>query len=70
VASSGSPPKYSSSTSRNTGSSGAAVMNSVIDERSFIASTSPKIAAAGFPSMAASIRAHSTKRGPSTGCAT
>ena len=37
--SSSSPPKYWSRTARNTGSSGAAAANRVIDDRSFCAST-------------------------------
>jgi hypothetical protein len=63
------PSKNLSSTWRKAGSSGAAVMNSVMDERSFIASTPPKMSAADLPSAPASIRAHSCRRGPSTGCA-
>ena len=51
----------------NTGSSGATAANSVIDERSFIASTGPKISSAVLPSVRATMLAHSVSRGPSTG---
>jgi len=37
-------------------------------ERSFIASTPPNMSVADFPSVRATIRAHSSSRGPSTGC--
>jgi hypothetical protein len=56
-------------TARNAGSSGAPAANSVMDERSFIASTPPKMSVADRPSVPASMRAHSASRGPSTGCA-
>ncbi len=67
MASSGSLSKYLVSTVRNAGRSVAAA-NSVIDERSFIASTLPKMSVAVFPSVPATIRAHTSRRGPSTGC--
>jgi subtilase family serine protease len=66
VASSGAPSKYLASTRANAFSSGAAAMNSVMDERSFIASTAPKMSAALFPSVSATIVAHSMSRGPRT----
>ena len=47
----------------------SAAANSVIDERSFMASTGPKIRSAGLPSVSATTRAHSRSRGPSTGWA-
>jgi uncharacterized membrane protein YbhN (UPF0104 family) len=50
VASSANPSKYASSTCRNTGLAGSAWANSVIDERSFIASTAPKMSCAVRPS--------------------
>lgn len=68
MASSGTPPKYFASTAPNTGSAGPAAANSVIDERSFIASIPPKMSAAVLPSVSATTRAHSASRGPSTGC--
>ena len=49
VAASGCPPKYWSRIWRNTGSPGAARANSVMDEHSFSASTSPKICSAVRP---------------------
>ena len=69
MASSGSPSKYLPMTVPNAGTPGAAVANSVMDERSFIASTSPKTSVADRPWVPISIRAHSSMRGPSTGCA-
>ena len=65
----GVPSKYCSRTWRNTGSPGAACMNSVMDERSFSASTSPKICSAVRPRRPARMAAHSVSRGPRTGCA-
>ena len=56
------------STSWNPDSSGAAFANSVIDERSFLASTEPKICSAVSPLSCVRMRAHSTRRGPSTEC--
>ena len=67
VASSRTPPKCFASTSANTRSCGAAAANSVIDERSFIASTGPKMSSAVLSSVPATMRAHSVSRGPSTG---
>ena len=67
MASSGTPPKCFASTSANTRSSGAAAANSVIDERSFIASTGPKMSSAVLSPVLATMRAHSVSRGPSTG---
>jgi MFS family permease len=69
VAGSGSPPKYWSRTWRNTGSPGAARMNSVIDERSFSASTPPRICSAVRPPRPARMAAHSVSRAPRTGWA-
>lgn len=65
------PLKYFASTSWKTLSPGssAAAANSVMDERSFMASTGPKIRSADLPSVSATMRAHSRSRGPSTGCA-
>ena len=40
-----------------------------MDERSFTASTGPKICSAVLPSVPATMRAHSRSRGPSTGWA-
>jgi hypothetical protein len=68
VAVSGSPPKNLPSTSPNTGSSGAAVMNSVMDERSLSASTPPKMSCAVL-FVPATMAAHSLSRGPSSGWA-
>ena len=68
VAGSGTPPKYWSRTWRKTGSPGAARMNSVMQERSFCASRSPKICAAERPCWPARMVAHSVSRVPRTGC--
>ena len=46
-----------------------AAANSVIDERSFMASTGPKIRSADLPSVSATMPAHSRSRGPSIGWA-
>jgi len=40
-----------------------------MDERSFMASTGPKMRSADLPSVSATMPAHSRSRGPSTGCA-
>ena len=48
--------------------SGAARANSVIDERSFMASMTPRTAPGPGPVEARQRLAHSTSRGPSTGC--
>ena len=69
VAASGIPSKYWSRTWRNTGSPGAACRNSVTEERSFIASTSPKICSAVRPGTPVRMAAHSTRRPPRTGWA-
>jgi len=63
------PSKYFASTARKTFSPGSssAAANSVIDERSFMASTGPKIRSADLPSVSATMRAHSRSLGPSTG---
>ncbi len=53
MASSGRPSKYRVSTSPKLGSSGAAAANSVMQERSFIASTGPRIRSAVLSSTAA-----------------
>ena len=45
----------------------SAAANSVIDERSFMASTGPKIRSADRPLVSATMRAHSRSRGPSIG---
>jgi pimeloyl-ACP methyl ester carboxylesterase len=63
------PPKYWSRTWRNTGSPGAACRNSVMDEHSFSASTSPKTCSAVRPRRPARTPAHSVNRAPRTGCA-
>jgi hypothetical protein len=47
----------------------SATANSVIEERSFMASTGPKIRSAELPLVPATTRAHSRSRGPSTGWA-
>ena len=67
VASSGRPSKYRVSSAPKLGSSGAAAANSVMQERSFIASTGPRIRSAVPSSTAATAPAHSRRRGPSTG---
>ena len=54
VAGSGIPAKKRSSTARGSGSSGPARQNRVIEERSFRASTGPRIALASRPGVAAS----------------
>ena len=69
VAGSGSASNRRSRTSANSGSSGAARMNSVMDERSLTASIPPKIASADRPSVASTVPAHSRRRGPRTGWA-
>ena len=56
-------------TRAKTGSSGAAKANSVIDERSFWASTGPNTATGSAASSPVSAAAHSRSRGPSTGWA-
>ena len=69
VASSSSPPKYWSRTWPKSGSSWAAEANSVIDERSFWASTGPNTATGSVAPSWVRAAAHSRNRGPSTGCA-
>ena len=63
------PSKYWSRTWRNTGSPGAACRNSVIQEHSFSASTSPNTCSAVRPRRPTRMPAHSVSRAPSTGCA-
>ena len=67
VAWSGSPSKYWASTAVKAGSVGAAAAKSVMQERSFIASTGPRIRSAVLPVTAATAAVHARSRGPSTG---
>ena len=69
VASSAAPPKSWSSTCANSGSSGAARANRVIEERSFSASIPPRTSPGSLVSRPVSARADSRSRSPSTGCA-
>src|SRR6185437_8366558 len=82
VSASGTPSKNRASTARKTfgaasrasswpdsASPASAAANSVIDERSFMASTGPKTCWAERPAVPATIWAHSRSRGPSTGWA-
>src|SRR5260370_42161282 len=65
---SGSPLKYLFSIARNIDSLGAALMNSVMDDRSFMASIAPKISVAPFPLIPIIICVHMVKPAPRIGC--